>query len=303
MTLDRAAGCLLGLACGDAVGAAVEFTPRGRFAPLTGMVGGGAFRLLPGQWTDDTSMALCLADSLLAMDGFDPHDQMTRYRLWVETGHNSSRAKAFGLGKVVARALATFARTGKAYCGSTESRHSGNGSLMRLAPVALFYGNDLPQAIEHAALSSRTTHASPECLQSCRYFAVLLVRALSGCSKEAIFQVDETFFPEGLDHLRHIRNMDFTRKSADEVSGSGFVIESMEAALWAFWHTESFEEAILAAANLGDDADTTAAICGQLAGAHYGLAAIPKDWLEKLYRRQEIEDIAIQLTLAGPQGF
>lgn len=303
MTLDRAAGCLLGLACGDAVGAAVEFLPRGRFASLTDMVGGGAFRLEPGQWTDDTSMALCLADSLLECGGFDPLDQMSRYRRWVETGYNSSRPKAFGLGKVVAKALFGFTRTGDPFSGPTESRHSGNGSLMRLAPVPLFYVRDLRAAVEFASESSRTTHGSQECLQSCRCFAALLVRALEGCSKEEIFRLDEALFPQPLDHLGHVLSMEFAHKGAEEIRGSGYVIESLEAALWAFWHTESFEAAVLAAANLGDDADTTAAICGQLAGAHYGREAIPPGWLAKLHRMQEIEDIAIRLALAGPKGF
>lgn len=296
--LDGAMGCLLGLACGDAVGTSVEFTPRGRFAPLTDMVGGGAFGLEAGRWTDDTSMALCLADSLLEQGGFDARDQMQRYLRWANTGYNSSRSKAFGMGKIVFRALAAFQKTNDPFSGPTDSKHSGNGSLMRLAPVVIYYHRDIPQTLKQAAESSRTTHGSVECLQACQYFALLMLRAFSGHSKEEIFRIDDALLPLGLDRIRHVRDLEFTRKSADDVRGNGYVIDSLEAALWAFWHTQSFEQAILAAANLGDDADTTAAICGQLAGAFYGKEGIPASWLDRLYRGSEIEDIALRLALA-----
>jgi ADP-ribosyl-[dinitrogen reductase] hydrolase len=178
--VERAEGCLLGLACGDAVGAAVEFRPRGRFAPLTDMIGGGKFRLRRGEWTDDTAMALCLADSLLAKGGFDALDQMQRYLRWANEGYNSCRPYAFGIGKTVALALGRFARTGDPYSGSADPRSSGNGSLMRLAPIPLFFAASYGQALDHAEQSSRTTHASVECLASCRYLAHAILRALDG---------------------------------------------------------------------------------------------------------------------------
>ena len=137
MSLKRSEGCLLGLACGDAVGATVEFVPRGRFAPLTDMVGGGKFRLAPGEWTDDTSMALCLADSLLACDGFDPADQMARYWRWGEGGYRSVRPHPIGMGKNVVQAMRRWRKTGEPYCGSPGPKTSGNGCLMRLAPVPM----------------------------------------------------------------------------------------------------------------------------------------------------------------------
>ncbi|MCP2041799.1 ADP-ribosyl-[dinitrogen reductase] hydrolase [Neisseria sp. HSC-16F19] len=291
---DKAAACLLGLACGDALGAAVEFYPRGRFAPLTDMVGGGKFRLQKGQWTDDTSMALCLGESLLACRGFDAHDQMRRYLRWLHEGHQSSTGRAFGVGKQTVRALFAYEDSGVVYSTLTDSRYSGNGSLMRLAPVVLYF-YDSPQLAEYAELSSKTTHASAECLQACRYFAEILRRALSGAAKADVFAgMDEADYP----HLTQIVRQDFKYKSAAEIQGSGYVVESLEAALWAFWQTDSLRAALLAAANLGDDADTTAAICGQLAGAFYGLEAIPPDWLACLYRADDIEHMA--RALAAP---
>lgn len=290
---NRAAGCLLGLACGDAVGAAVEFLPRGRFHPLTDMVGGGKFRLDKGYWTDDTSMALCLADSLLAVGGFDAEDQMQRYYRWFSTGYNSSKPMAFGIGQTVLRSLFAYKKTGNPYSGSTESRHSGNGSLMRLAPIPLFYFSRPDLARSYAVQSSRTTHGSRECLEACQYFSHVLVKALSGISKEEIFECSDLCEMES---IHHICRRDFICKTENEVKGSGFVVESLEAAIWAFWHTDSFKDAILAAANLGDDADTTAAICGQLAGAYYGRDSIPADWLSALHCKDHIENIALRLA-------
>lgn len=285
--------CLLGLAIGDAVGATVEFLPRGRFKPLTDMIGGGKFQLEKGQWTDDTSMALCLADSLIACQGFDANDQMQRYCRWIDEGYNSSKPYAFGIGKTILNALIRYRKTQNPYSGRTESKFSGNGSLMRIAPIAIYYVKHPQLAWEYAAISSKTTHASHECIQSCQYFTHLLIQALYGIEKEQLFNIEN--LPK-LECLTHIFNGEFKDKTADEIKGSGYVIESLEAALWSFWHTDNFKDAILTAANLGDDADTTAAICGQLAGAYYGLNAIPQAWLDVLYRKDDIMKIAEQLS-------
>lgn len=290
----RLEGCLLGLACGDAVGAAVEFLPRGKFTPLTDMVGGGKFRLHKGEWTDDTSMALCLAESLLECNGFDPSDQMERYWLWADKGHNSCRSHAFGIGKTVARALSHFRKTGSPYSGSTEQTSSGNGSLMRLAPIPMYYYRQPANAVRFAALSSKTTHASEDCIGCCEYFAAVLVQALQGeKDKTKLLQVSI-----GVDlpvSMERITKQRFRQASRDEIAGSGYVVDCLEAALWCFWHTETFTDAILAAANLGDDADTTAAVCGQLAGAYYGVNGIPEDWVTSLYRSDDIRRIAQKL--------
>jgi ADP-ribosyl-[dinitrogen reductase] hydrolase len=290
----RFEGCLLGLACGDAVGTTVEFYPRDRFEPLTDMVGGGKFRLEAGKWTDDTSMAICLAESLLACEGFDPKDQMERYWQWADTGHNSSQPYSFGLGKTVVQALRDYQKTKSPYSGSKDPDKAGNGSLMRLAPISMYYADDLASAQKHAVDSSRTTHGAEECLAACEYFATLLVTCLKGVeTKEAIIHSGKCV---GLpDSMWHIEKSRYKQKSVGEITGSGYVVESLEAALWAFWRTDNFRDAILAAANLGDDADTTAAICGQLAGAYYGVGGIPAEWLDKLYRAEEIRQIAHQL--------
>jgi ADP-ribosyl-[dinitrogen reductase] hydrolase len=289
---DRYRGALLGLACGDAVGTAVEFKPRGSFPPLVDMHGGGPFDLLPGQWTDDTSMALCLADSLLECRGFDARDQMQRYLRWWRDGYRSSTGRCFDIGNTVRRALANFERTGEPYSGSTDPGSAGNGSLMRLAPVPLYFARDRRVAIEMAAQSSKTTHGAETAVDACRYSAGLIVDALEGRSKERILAPTHmTLTP----FIAEVANGSFKRKRAEEIRGAGYVVASLEAALWAFHSTDDFRSGCLAAANLGDDADTTAAIYGQLAGAFYGEKGIPGEWRRQLAMSNEIRAIADRL--------
>lgn len=289
----RYLGCLLGLACGDAVGTAVEFSARGSFPPVTGMLGGGPFSLQPGQWTDDTSMALCLAESLVERQGFDAHDQMVRYLNWWKWGCFSSTGQCFDIGMTVAKALQRFAVTDDPFAGSTDPMAAGNGSLMRLAPVVLYYYPDQPAAIHYAAESSRTTHAAAEAIDCCNLFAQQLLNALSGKEKAAIL-TDISQQPAE-SQVQSIASATYLDKTASQITGSGYCVPSLEAALWSFASTDSFEQAILVATNLGDDADTTAAITGQIAGAYYGVKAIPSDWLEKLSMRDDIETLALRL--------
>ena len=288
---DRFLGCLLGLAVGDAVGTTVEFLPRGAFSPLTDMVGGGPFKLKPGQWTDDTSMALCLATSLVERDGFDAHDQMERYLNWRDNGYLSSTGICFDIGNTVNQALERFRQTGEPLAGSSDPYSAGNGCIMRLAPIPMFYYADLKAAEHYAAESSRTTHGAPECLDACRLGARIILRALQGKAKDEILLGDKESF-RGSSKIVALAQGKYIGKASDEIRSSGYVIDSLEAALWSFQHSGTFAEAILTAANLGDDADTTAAVCGQVAGAFYGYSGIPKAWVELLALRDEIIGIA-----------
>lgn len=295
---DRATGALLGLACGDAVGTTLEFKLRGTFHPIQDMVGGGPFRLEAGQWTDDMSMALCLADSLMASGGFDARDQMERYLRWFRTGYRSSTGRAFDIGSTVLEALLRFERTGEPFSGSTEPDRAGNGSIMRLAPIALFFHSD-PEALDrYSADSSRTTHGADEAVAACRILGGILNAALAGTDKEellAAVPAADWMSPR----LREIAAGGYRGRGEEDIRGTGYAVDSLEAALWCFWSTASFEEAILTAANLGDDADTTAAVCGQVAGAHYGVGGIPQGWLELLWEREEIADLAVRLVGRG----
>ena len=300
-TRDRFRGCLLGLAVGDALGTTLEFRPPGSFEPIDDMVGGGPFRLEPGQWTDDTSMALCLATSLLECGGFDAADQMQRYVRWWREGYMSSTGSCFDIGNTVSSALARFVEDGDPYAGSTDPHSAGNGSLMRLAPVPMFYAADAAEAITMAAESSRTTHQALEAVDACRYFAGLLVGALHGVDKETLLSTG--YSPvEGLwdatplaPRIAAIAAGSFKRKQPPEIRGTGYVVDTLEAVLWAFFHAEDFREGALKVVNLGQDADTTGAIFGQIAGAHYGVESIPVLWRHRVTMITEITAMANSL--------
>jgi ADP-ribosylglycohydrolase len=298
---ERYRGCLLGLAVGDAVGTTLEFKRPGTFEPITDMVGGGPFNLEPGQWTDDTSMALCLAESLIIHQGFDPTDQMERYLRWYKDGYLSSTGYCFDIGNTVLNALRHFEKTGNSFAGSPDTGTAGNGSLMRLAPILMFYANDFIAAIAHAASSSCTTHAASTAVNACQYFGALLIGALNGEDKETLLSPrytpvpgywDETFL---VPPIAEIAEGSYKRRNPPEIQGGGYVVQSLEAALWAFYHSENYREGCLLAANLGDDADTTAAVFGQLAGAYYGESGIPLSWRQKVAKRRVIEMTADKL--------
>ena len=291
--MDRAIGALLGLGIGDAVGTTLEFKAPGTFTPLDDMIGGGPFRLAAGAWTDDTSMALCLAESLIECNSFDAHDQMTRYLKWWKLGYLSSTGKCFDIGKTTKDALSRFEESGNPYSGSVDPRMAGNGSLMRLAPVVLYYYSSIDDAIHYAGESSRTTHGAPEAIECCQLLASVLVKAISGEEKSVVLNCSTFTFSKP--KVKALAEGQYKTKTISQIQGSGYSVASLEAALWCFYNSTSFREALLMAANLGDDADTTAAITGQIAGAFYGIDNIPIHWQNLLYKRKEIKDIALKL--------
>ncbi len=295
---DRSIGCLVGLAVGDALGTTLEFKSPGSFDPIADMVGGGPFRLEAGQWTDDTSMALCLAESLLAKKEFDTCDQMQRYVKWWKTGHLSSTGNCFDIGTATRSALASFEANGNPFSGSPDPYSAGNGCLMRLAPVPMFFLSEPERALHYCVESARTTHGATTCLNAARYFGGLLVGALLGESKEKL--LSPCYSPPGCSidwislapEVLGVAEGSFSTSEPPEICGSGYVVKSLEAALWAFDKSESFAEGALLAVNLGDDADTTGAIYGQIAGAHYGIGGIPEAWVQKLAMRDLIVEMA-----------
>jgi ADP-ribosylglycohydrolase len=304
--IERYRGSLLGLATGDALGTALEFQPPGSFKPIDDMVGGGPANPEPGQWTDDTAMALCLAESLIERNGFDPVDQLERYVQWLRQGHLSSTGQCIDIGNIVASALLRFEGTHEPYCGPTEPDTAGNGSIMRLAPVPLFYARDPLEAIERSAESSRTTHGALTAVDACRYLGALISGAVNGASKKKLlsdhFSPVPGYWKEKplVAEIDEIASGSFKHKSPPQIRGTGYVVRSLEAALWAFYHSGSFKEGCLLAVNLGDDADTTGAVYGQLAGAFYGEKAMPESWRSKLALRNLVESFADRLfDLAG----
>jgi len=259
------------------------------------MTGGGPFRLKPGEWTDDTSMALCLATSLVEKHGFDPHDQMERYGRWHDEGYLASNGRCFDIGSTISGALRQFKQTHEPFSGSTNPMSAGNGCIMRLAPVPMFFHPDLEKVTYYSGESSRTTHGARECIDACRLFGAILSRALAGQSKEEVlfagYDDKNSLSPK----IQEIAGGNYRDESEDDISGSGYVVACLEAALWSFYHTGNFRDAVLKAVNLGDDADTTGAVCGQIAGAFYGAGNIPQEWLDRLARYELIVELADRL--------
>ncbi len=277
---DRALGAFLGLAVGDAVGTTLEFCARDTEPRLEDMIGGGPFELPAGAWTDDTSMALALAASLANRETLDCRDLMDRFVRWWRDGAYSSTGHCFDIGNTVLGALERYLRTGDPLAGSTDPGTAGNGSLMRLAPVALRFWNDRPRLIAAAAEQSRTTHGASEAVDACRAFAELLADAIAG-SPRAELLAPRRF--EGAAAIARIKTGSYHGRPRNEISSSGYVVDTLEAALWSVARTGNFRNAVLLAANLADDADTVAAVTGQLAGALYGLSGMPGDWLERVF--------------------
>ena len=296
---DRCRGALIGLAVGDALGAAVEFKSPGSFAPVTGYRNGGPHRLEAGEWTDDTSMALALADSIATV-GWDLNDQADRYVQWWKTGKYSVNGRCFDIGITIRSALGNFvAKKNALASGDRSESASGNGSIMRLAPVPIRYahlyateGEELSRLAEESSLP---THASEQCVSACRYLATVLAALIQGGDRGEV--LSPKWKP--LQRLNDIKPLhpliqevaqgSFRQKQPPAIQGSGWVVKSLEASLWAFHNADTFEEAVLRAVNLGDDADTTGAICGQLAGAYWGESNIPVSLRTGLARMDMLE--------------
>jgi ADP-ribosyl-[dinitrogen reductase] hydrolase len=289
---DRARGALLGLAVGDAVGTTVEFQPRDSYEPLSDLVGGGPFNLNPGEWTDDTAMALALGHSLLESGGLNEHDLMEKFCDWHHNGRFSCTGRCFDIGSTPLEALERFRRTGNPVAGSTRESSAGNGSLMRLAPVPIRYWNAPETRSDAARRQSLTTHGAPQAVDACIAFADLVAEAIAGSEASAILVRREGKWRKAVSEVMTMKCLSWRR---NQVNASGYVIHCLEAALWAVGGASSFKDAVLRAANLWEDADTTAAVAGQLVGALYGAIAIPGTWLQKLAWRSEITQLADRL--------
>ena len=296
MMRDRQRGALIGLAVGDALGVAVEFRSPGSFVPVTGFRNGGPYGLEAGEWTDDTSMALALADSL-ASAGWDLNDQANRYVEWWKTGRYSVNGRCFDIGITTRFSLKRYSETKNALeSGDRSERSSGNGSIMRLAPVPIRYIDRYPDQLEElsrfAEESSLPTHASQQCLSACRYLTLVLAGLIHGEDREEV--LSPSWKPvQQLTKIRPLHPLiqevaegSFRHKEPPLIQGLGWVVKSLEASLWAFYAADSFEDAVLRAVNLGDDADTTGAICGQLAGAFWGESQIPASLRSGLARME-----------------
>jgi ADP-ribosyl-[dinitrogen reductase] hydrolase len=262
------------------------------------MRGGGTFRLPPGAFTDDTSLAICLAESLIACGGHDPADQLRRYLDWYRTGTNSSTGVCFDIGITTRLALERFEATGRTDVADPSESAAGNGSLMRLAPVSLVAAT-AEQAASLGAASSTTTHAAPQAVDACRVVAVALFDAIAGAPPEQVLDLGRLSAGSLHPAVAEVIAGSYLEREPPEIEASGYVVRTLEAALWAVAATDSFRDAVLRAVNLGDDADTVGAVAGQLAGAIYGEAAIPEAWRSQLFEAERIRALADELADRG----
>ncbi|KAL0486643.1 ADP-ribosyl glycohydrolase [Acrasis kona] len=321
-TEDRFLGSLVGLAVGDALGTTNEFVPQHAVKPIADIIGGGKFRLLPGMWTDDTSMALCLAESIIESSGkFDGVDQQERYYRWYMDGHLSSTGKCFDIGKTVRKHLLENLKEKREFHPHISDGASGNGALMRMCPITLLHSllkfND--SVLYKSGLNSMTTHPSEISRDCSRYFAALIVGAINGATKQDLLKPLYTPSHLSSDYwennplreevLSVVRDQTYLSKTPPDIQNGAYVVISMEAALWGFFNYNSFEEGALAISNLGDDSDTVAAIFGQLAGAFYGFDGIPATWREKITLlpllicfSKELHSMAVQFAELEQKG-
>jgi ADP-ribosyl-[dinitrogen reductase] hydrolase len=294
---DRAIGALLGLAVGDALGTTLEFRGRDTAPRLVDIAGSGPFNLPRGCWTDDTAMALAVADSLLACKGLDCRDLMDRFVSWWRHGKYSCTGHCFDIGVTTRQALERYRQTGDPLAGSTDPMTAGNGSLMRLAPVALRFWSDRARLGWAAAQQSRTTHGAQAAVDGCHAFADMLADAISGKPRRAVL-APRSF--EGTPAISEILDGSWRGRARDEIRSSAYVVHTLEAAIWSVARTANFRNAVLLAANLADDADTVAAVTGQLAGAIYGLSGIPQHWLDQIAWKDRLLDTAQRLLEPVP---
>ncbi|KAI9763050.1 MAG: hypothetical protein M1840_000941 [Geoglossum simile] len=316
---DRIRGSLFGLAVSDALGAPVEFKKRGTFEPVTGFRYIETFGMPPGTWTDDTSMTLCLAQSLIDTQGtFTPQNTLRNYIKWYREGYLSGADYCFDIGMATRRALEIWERwfkTGEGVLGEGEGDvrghesglgeikvtldkvdYCGNGSLMRSSPIPLVYSHSLSSVSTNAVISSNITHPHQANTEACLAYTTLIARALHGRSKTDLAHELGNWEFKTKDLKKRFEEMkavgDWEGRSSDSIKSTGWVVDTLEASCWAFFSTEGFEEGALRAVNLGDDADTVGAVYGALAGAYYGIDAIPKEWMEGLVKKEVVGKIA-----------
>ena len=294
---DRFQGALLGLAVCDALSAHTQFRKPGSFAAVGDLLGGGPFDLPRGAWTDDTAMALLLAESLLEREGFDAQDQVGRYVRWQREGYGSATGQCVGISASVARALATAQYKRQPFAGSHDPDQLDKDPLSRVAPAVMYFFADAAASVARAAEAARITAQAPMVLDCVRLFAAMLRLALAGRDKAAILRPPRESWvsPSTRPEVLAVYEGSYSRRMPPDISGGGHVVQALEAALWAFHHGETFREGALLAANLGRDSDVVGAAYGQLAGAYHGVSAIPGIWRNSLMKQEVVMDTADRL--------
>ncbi len=303
---DKVLGGLFGLAVGDALGVPVEFTKRSerKKQPVTDMIGYGTYARPPGTWSDDSSLAFCLAESLC--QGFDLQDIAHEFCCWRDEGYWTPYGEAFDVGCTTDQAISRLNEgVNPVEAGGRDEFSNGNGSLMRILPLAYYVEKmSLEEQFELTHQVSCLTHCHQRSQMACGIYVRYAVNLLGGqepvdAYKTIGAEVKKYYsrlpYRRELPHFTRILQADISELPEESINSSGYVVDTLEASLWCFLNSKSYEETVLKAVNLGDDTDTTGAVAGGLAGLYYGLAAIPERWLNSLARKDEIMNLAQRL--------
>lgn len=305
--MGKIASALIGVCVGDALGVPVEFQDRSErlLHPVTTMIGDGTHEQLPGTWSDDSSLTLCLAD-VLCHQGYDLDAIAQSFCRWYQAGFWTARGEIFDLGGTTEMAIIRLQQgVPPLEAGERSDRSNGNGSLMRILPLVFLYKQEsFPDLIAKVHNSSKITHAHPRSQMACGIYISIAIALLEGMTfKQAYLSGVERIKPfyevgelgKELRYFQRILSGEIERVDSKDIESSGYVIHTLEASLWCLLTTSSYSEAVLKAVNLGDDTDTTAAVTGGLAGIYYGLETIPPEWVETIARKDEILNLAQQL--------
>ena len=304
---------IMGVIVGDALGCPVQFRTREEVAlrPVTGMRGHGTFNMPPGSWTDDSSLTIALLDSIRRTGEIDLDDIMENFMKWLYNGEFTPFGESYDIGRGIMNAINRYRKIRNVRkCGSDEEWNNGNGSLMRILPACIYCTEKVMQgsysdqdAIETIHSVGSLTHAHIRANIACGLYYFMVKQILTGTGSLAErmqngltqgFAFYESWLTdkENLHHYDRVKDLAaFASLPADKIKSSGYVVDTFEAATWSVASTESFEEALLKAVNLGEDTDTVGAIAGGLSGLWYGYDAIPAQWLSAIRRREWIEDM------------
>lgn len=300
---------IMGLCVADALGVPVEFMEREslRLDPVVDMREYGTYNQPRGTWSDDTSMTLCLLDSL--SNGLDYEDIMTKFLAWFNKGEYTPFGQAFDIGNGTRQALMRFDKGKPALgCGGNSERDNGNGSLMRILPLVFYlrakYGTDFvenDEAFQIIHNISALTHAHKRSKIACGIYISIaselckdidLEKAIeSGIYKAMEYYKRQDEFKEELQHYKRLESKEFEKTNIDKIKSSGYVVDTIEAAIWCLLNTTNYKNCVLKAVNLGEDTDTVAAVAGGLAGLYYGYDEIPKEWVDLIVGKEYVESL------------
>ena len=303
ITLEQIKAVMIGHAIGDALGVPVEFCDREELIenPVIDMRGFGTYPVPAGSWSDDTSMSIAALDSL-AKGTINLQEIMDNFVEWVEEGKYTPTGTSFDIGRTCLQAIRAYLISNNtSECGQVGEYSNGNGSIMRIHPFSLFAiakGMTLGKSLDIVREGSVLTHAHPRSIYGCGIYSMVLWDILRGADKSQIPSAIENaavlfdgIYPEESDHYEWAFYKKLFTKTENEISGSGYVVNTLEAALWCLLTTNSYKECVLKAVNLGEDTDTVAAIAGGLAGALYGYDSIPQEWKDILIKRDYLESL------------